>query len=159
MNNITTINDKSVKASEIIRKKLLDCGGRVSVTQYNSDSCDIVISSDGRSLTTDKIQHNKLAYEFRVFDIIVDLLREQGGRARKGGARNKENKVGMGNCTEDTVVGAIAVRYWGKSYGESTFDPMFMIAAVLEWAGIVHNRRGYLELTTEYKALLGAKQL
>ena len=159
MNNITTINDKSVKASEIIRKKLLDCGGKVSVTQYNGDSCDIVISSDGRSLTTDKIQQNKLAYEFSVFDIIVDLLCEQGGRARKGGARNKANKVGMGNCTEDTVVGAIAVRYWGKSYGESAFDPMFMIAAVLEWASIVHNRCGYLELTAEYKALLGAKQL
>lgn len=156
MNNITTINDKSVKASEIIRKKLLDCGGKVTVTQFNGDSCNIVISSDGRSFTTDKIQNNNLAYEFRVFDIIVDLLREQGGRARKGGARN--HKVGMGNCTEDTVVGAIAVRYWEKTYGESTLDPVFVLSAILEWAGIVHNRRGYLELTTEYKALLAAKQ-
>lgn len=159
MNNITTINDKSVKASEIIRKKLLDCGGKVSVFTLDRKPCNIVASSDGLSFTTDKIMNYSLAYKFSVFDFIVDLLCEQGGKAKKGNAHGKEDKVGMGKCTEDTVVGAIAVRYWGKSYGQSTFDPVFVMAAVLEWAGIVHNRRGYLELTTEYKALLGAKQL
>ena len=158
MSKFVTVDDKSVKASEIIRKKLLDCGGKVTVFTLDRKPCNIVASSDGLSFTTDKIMNYSLAYEFSVFDFIVDLLREQGGKAKKGNAHGKEDKVGMGKCTEDTVVGTIAVKYWGKSYGESTYDPVFVFSAILEWAGIVHNRRGYLELTTEYKALLASKQ-
>ena len=34
----------------------------------------------------------------------------------------------------------------------SVFDPVFVLAAILDWAGIVRNERGYLELTADYCA-------
>jgi hypothetical protein len=41
---------------------------------------------------------------------------------------------------------AIATEYYGKEEGESSFDPLFVIAAILDWAGIARNERGYMEL-------------
>lgn len=55
--------------------------------------------------------------------------------------------------TADTVVGTIAIKYSGKSIGESMYNPVFVLAAILDWAGIAHNRRGDIELTAEYSAL------
>lgn len=40
----------------------------------------------------------------------------------------------------------IATEYYGKAEGESTFDPIFVLAAMLQWAGIAENGRGYLRL-------------
>ena len=40
----------------------------------------------------------------------------------------------------------------GKKEGMSVFDPVFVLSAILDWAGIAHNGRGYLELTAEYQA-------
>ena len=76
----------------------------------------------------------------------ADLLAAQGGRARKGNGRNF--KLGEPGCEENTVVGAIA-KYRGRKAGESVFDPVFLIAAVLEWAGIAKNSRGELILNRQ----------
>lgn len=43
-------------------------------------------------------------------------------------------------------------KYAGKREGDSVFDPVFVMAAVLEWAEIAHNERGYIELTAKYRA-------
>ena len=96
----------------------------------------------------DKLPPND--FEYSIFDIIVDLLLREGGKARKGNGRNY--RFGYGDCTEDTVIGAIAKEYFGKQVGESTFDPVFVLAAVLDWAGIAHNCRGYIELTEDYRS-------
>ena len=56
-----------------------------------------------------------------------------------------------GDCTEDTIVGCIAKEYAGKKEGMSVFDPVFVLSAILDWAGIAHNERGYLELTADYR--------
>ena len=76
---------------------------------------------------------------------------EQGGRARKGNGRNF--KLGDAGCEETTVVGVIA-KYRGYEVGDSVYDPVFVMAAVLEWAGIARNGRGVLILTEEYKSML-----
>ena len=77
-----------------------------------------------------------------MFDVTVNLLVVNGGRARKGKGRNY--KLGHPNCDEYTVVGAVAKNYSGKKESNSVFDPVFVLAAVSEWAGIAHN--GYNEL-------------
>ena len=93
----------------------------------------------------------KPPYEYKVFDAIVDLLIANGGRARKGNGRNY--KLGHPECDENTVVGAVAI-YTGKKPGESVYDPVFVLAAVLEWAGIASNERGELVLTQSYRSKL-----
>lgn len=40
----------------------------------------------------------------------------------------------------------IATKYYGKVDGDSSFDPLFVVAAILDRAKIVRNCRGYLEL-------------
>ena len=94
----------------------------------------------------------KPPYRFDVFDQIVDLLLANNGKARKGNGRNY--KLGEPECDETTVVGYIAKYYAKKEYGESVFDPVFVLAAVLDWADIANNERGEIVLTASYKAKL-----
>lgn len=152
MPNITNLSAdrNSTKASEIIKARLLENGGRVSVHTARGLPCEIIAAPDGKSFISNKLPI-KPPYEYRVFDDIVDLLIANGGHARKGNGRNY--KFGQPECDEATVVGTVAV-YAGKKHGESVYDPVFILAAVLEWAGIVHNERGELVLTQAYRSLL-----
>ena len=144
-------DSKSVKASEIIKAKLIEHGGRIIVHTARGLPCEIIAHSDGKSFITKKLPI-KPAYEYKVFDVVVDLLLANGGRARKGNGRNY--KLGHPECNENTVVGAIALNYAGKKLGDSVFDPVFVLAAVLEWAGIASNERGELVLTQSYRRML-----
>lgn len=143
-------NEDSVKASDIIRNKLYENGGHTVVTLTRGSAALIQACADGERFRCDKLP---IDFEYAVFDIIVDLLLREGGTARKGNGRNY--RFGYGECTEDTVAGVIAKEYFGKQVGESSLDPVFVLAAVLDWAGIAHNCRGYLELTAEYRLKRG----
>lgn len=141
----------STQASEIIKTKLKENGGRVIVHTARGLPCEICVAADGVSFESDKLPI-KPAYQFSVFDVIVELLLKQNGRARKGNGRNY--KLGEENCDDTTVVGYIAKHYSGKKDGSSVFDPVFVLAAVLEWAEIAGNERGELVLTATYRAKL-----
>ena len=149
MNNIS-VNRSSTCASEIIKAKLMDNGGRATVFTARGLPCEVWMNADGISFTSDKLPI-KPPYEYRVFDVVVDLLLSQGGRARKGNGRNY--KLGEKNCDKTTVVGAVALDR-GNRIGDSVFDPVFVFAAILEWAGIAHNERGELVLTKQYRSRL-----
>lgn len=144
----TSINaPHGAKASEIIKAKLAEAGGRVIVHSVNGNSYEIKAEADGNSFSCVALPI-KPNYTYAVFDVIVDLLLSQGGKAAKGKGRSA--KLGNPGCEETTVVGAIGKNYSGHKFGESVFDPVFVLAAILDWAGIVRNERGYLELTAEY---------
>ena len=142
---------KSTKASEIIKTKLKENGGKVTVYTVRGLPCEIWAAADGVSFESDKLPV-KPAYRFEVFDIVVDLLKKQNGKAKKGNGRNY--KLGEENCDDTTVVGYVARNYAHKNDGDSVFDPVFVLAAVLEWADIAKNERGELVLTTSYRAKL-----
>ena len=139
-----TIPENSNKASDIIKQKLMENGGKATVYTVNGGSHEIRAASDGLSFISNKV-NIKPPWQYKVFDIIVDLLVSQGGTAEKGNGRNY--KLGEGKCTEKTVVGAIGYHYSGKSFGDSVYDPVFFLAAILEWAGI----RGELTLNDSYR--------
>lgn len=132
--------------SEIIINKLIDVGGKATVTSLDGSEYEIALDSDGKTMLCSALP----PYEFRVFDIIVNLARREGGRVKKGQARGKQDKIGSDKCNEHTITGIIGIEYYRKSIGDSVFDPVFVLSAVLEWAGIAHNRRGYIELTQQY---------
>ena len=137
----------STQPSDIVKTKLKECGGEATVCSVTGKPYTIRAASDGKTLLCDALPP---IYTYDVFDIMVALLkRSDGFRARKGEGRLA--KVGDANCDENTVVGAIAIHYFGKQPGESTLDGVFVLAAVLEWAGIARNGRGYLELTAAYR--------
>jgi hypothetical protein len=143
----------SVKASEMIKAKLKKSGGRVVVSTVRGLPCEMIANPDGESFSSDKLPITP-SYRYDVFDVIVDCLQENGGSARKGDGR--KYKYGDPECDDTTVVGAIARNYFGKRYGDSTYDPVFVLAAVLEWAGIASNERGYLKLTDDYREKIAA---
>lgn len=144
-------DSQSTKASEIIKTKLKETGGRAIVHSINGNDYEIKAEADGDSFSCAALPI-KPNYTYAVFDVIVDLLLSQNGKAKKGLGRTA--KLGEPNCEETTVVGAIGKNYAGHKLGDSVFDPVFVLAAVLDWAGIAHNERGYLELTAGYKAKL-----
>lgn len=134
----------SAKASDIIKRKLMENNGRLIVHTARGLPCEVRAASDGISFLCDKLPLNP-PYRYEVFDVIVDLLISQGGRARKGNGRN--NKLGEPECDETTVVGAIGYHYFHAKTGKSVYDPVFVLAAILEWADIARNGRGELVLT------------
>ena len=136
------------KPSDIIRNKLIAAGGSINIPQYNGDLCEFYLCDGGTAFGSPKLP--QFTFDFSVFDIVVDFLRREGGKARKGMGRGPHDKVGSKNCDEHTVMGVIAMEYWGKQAGESTFDPVFAIAAMLSWAEIADNARGYLQLKREF---------
>lgn len=148
--SVLEVDYSSKKASDIIKAKLKENGGYATVYTARGLPCEIYAEADGKTFTSDKLPINP-AYDYGVFDAIVKLLSEQGGRAKKGNGRNY--KLGEPGCEENTVVGTIAI-YRGYGIGDSVYDPVFVIAAVLEWAGIAHNGRGELILTDEYRRRL-----
>jgi len=141
-------DDNSINASDIIKNKLIDCGGIATVRSVSGNSYMIHANADGNSFTCDELPITP-PYKYCVFDKIIELLFRNGGRARKGNGRNF--KLGYGDCTEDTIVGCIAKEYFKKTEGISVVDPVFVLSAILDWAGIAHNERGYLELTADYR--------
>lgn len=151
MEMYSSIKQDSTRASDLIRRKLYENGGKAVVRSMRGKTYIIKAAPDGASFYCKELPIEP-PYRFRVFDVMVDLMAANGGRAPKGNGRNY--RLGSGDCTEDTLVGAIAKNYAGKKEGESVYDPVFVLAAVLEWAGIARNERGYLELTPEYRRLL-----
>lgn len=141
------VNHNSTDASEIIKSKLMACGGRTMVRLQRGDLCEISISPDGKFMCPKLIP-----YDFEVFNAIVKLLLNSPGyRVKKGNARAA--KLGEPGCEENTAAGAVLL-YMGKKPGESGLDPVFVLAAVLEWAGIARNERGELALTQSYRSML-----
>ena len=112
------------KPSEIIREKILQNGGRAIVHSLTGKPYEIRHGSDGKSFLCDQLPI-KPPYTYDVFDVIVDLLERQGGKADKGAGRNA--KLGQPRCEETTVVGAIA-----KYYAGNAMENLFSIPC-LQW--------------------------
>jgi len=132
-----------MKTSELIRNMFMQSASYMVVTTLRGKSHIVKLNNDGKSISSETglgIQQIDLS----IFDIVVNFLKENGGIAPKGNGRN--SKVGHGKCTSDTVCYCIATKYYGHKVGESTFDPVFIIAAILDMAGICENSRGYLRL-------------
>lgn len=141
----------SSRASDIVKRMLIENNGRAIVHTARGLPCEIKLASDGVSFLSNKLPLNP-PYRFEVFDVIVNLLVSQGGRARKGNGRN--SKLGEPDCDDTTVVGTIGYNYAHKKTGTSVFDPVFVLAAILEWAGIANNERGELVLTSAFQEAL-----
>ena len=141
------VNTESHSASDIIRQKLVACGGRATVRSIKGKIYEVRVLDE-----THFSCENIVPYGYDIFDVIVDLLISQGGRAKKGSGRAK---LGDPKCEETTVAGAIIKNYFHKSIGESAFDPGFALIAIMEWADIIKSEWGYVELSAQYREMIG----
>lgn len=132
--------------SDVLRTLYNYNGGEITVTLLNGTKHKVNLSNDGKYLYSitglGKSNHLKLEW----FDKIVKYIVDNGGRVKKGGSRNKNAKVGCENCAYGTLAYYVATECYGKKEGDSSFDPIFMVAAILDNAGICKNERGYISI-------------
>ena len=130
---------KENKISDIIKKKIASCK-KATISLFGGKTCTIW-DVDNRFFASDKLPEK---IDYCVFDIIYDLLKRKGGKVDKGLGRGY--RVGDKKCNRDTIMGTLAYEYYGKQDGESTLDPVFVLVAILDWANVARNCRGYIEL-------------
>lgn len=131
-------------AREQLRELYILNGKRLEVSTLRGKKHEIYLSDNNEYLYSyTGLGKNNFLY-LNWFDGVVDFIKQNGGRVEKGGCRN--NNVGQGNCTKGTLCYYVATECYGKCDGESSFDPVFIIAAILDNAGICKNERGYISL-------------
>ena len=132
--------------SDVLRTLYNYNGGEITVTLLKGTKHKVNLSNDGEYLYSitglGKSNHLKLEW----FDKIVKYIVDKGGRVKKGGSRNKNAKVGYENCAYGTLAYYVATECYGKKEGDSSFDPVFMVATILDNAGICKNERGYISI-------------
>ncbi|WP_336990067.1 DUF2089 family protein [Bacillus infantis] len=142
--NYLPINEGDSLVVRRIKGKLNKNSGRASIPLYRGDLCDIGFDSSGNGLFSSKIPvPNHLTW--KVLDAAVEVVIKNGGKAMKGMARSGA-KLGSSELPIDSVEGYIAHKVHGIQIGETAFGPGFVIAAILDWAGICRNERGYVTL-------------
>ncbi len=132
-----------MKASEIIKQKLRKAGNEVSIRQLNGNITNFYFITDN-TFWSDGL-HKLLGngYGFEMFDILEkESFRFKNRSIPKGNARI--HKLGEPKCDMNTAIGILGYKYYQKRTGESIFEPMHVIAAVLDWADIAKNERGYI---------------
>lgn len=131
--------------SEYLKEYYLLNGKRIIVTTLRGKQHEICLSNDSEYFYSCKGLGSANRLYLSWFDGIVDFIKQNSGKVEKGGCRN--SKVGQGNCTEGTLGYYVATECYGKCDGGSSTDPIFIIAAILENAGICKNERGYIQLS------------
>jgi len=143
------IKEDDSKVIKTIKEKLNANNGRATIRLYQGDGCDIWFDENGKGLISHKIPPaNQLIWE--AFDAAVEVVVKNGGKAPKGKARSGA-KLGSDDLPLDSVEGYIAHKVHGVKEGETAFGPGFVICAVLDWAGICNNERGYLTLNSNFE--------
>lgn len=131
-----------------LKEKLNDNNGRAIIRLYQGDSCAIWFDENGKGLVSPKIPPaNQLVWE--VFDAAVEVVLNNGGKAVKGKARSGA-KLGSDDLPLNSVEGYIAHKVHGVKEGDTAFGPGFVICAVLDWADICKNERGYLTINSVF---------
>ncbi|MFD3156751.1 hypothetical protein ACFIJ5_07815 [Haloimpatiens sp. FM7330] len=131
-----------------IKEKLNECGGRISVPLFRGKPCEIWYDDNGKGVVSPKIPvPNHLTWE--VFDAAVEIVMKNGGKAEKGKAQSGA-KLGSDNLPLDSVEGYIASKVHGVEEGKSAYGPGFVVCAILDWAGVCKNERGYLSIDPRF---------
>lgn len=133
-----------MNASSIIIEKLKHCGNNANIKQINGNNTNLYFVTPNTfwSIGLNSLKGN--GYHFELFDILEkESYRFPNRSIPKGNARS--NKLGEINCDMNTAVGIIGYLYFKKYYGESIYEPMHVISAILDWAGVAINQRGFIQ--------------
>ena len=150
---MTTADIRPVKESDSlvvkkIKEKLNAGGGQALIPLFSGDLCPITYDPKGKGLVSPKIPPlNQLTWE--AFEAALEVVIRNGGKALKGKARSGA-KLGSDDLPLDSVEGYIAHKVHGVQIGETAFGPGFVIAAVLDWADVCRNERGYLMINPSF---------
>jgi hypothetical protein len=132
-----------MKASEIIKTKLKNAGRKVIIPQLNGNKTDFYFVTDNTFWSRGLNTLIGKGYRFEMFDILEEESYRFPKRSiPKGNAR--KCKLGDDKCDMNTAIGILGYKYYNKRDGDSLFEPMHVISAILDWSGVAKNTRGYI---------------
>lgn len=142
------INNSDSLVVRMIKEKLNRSEGSASIPLYNGDLCQIGFDSNAKGLVSPKIPvPNQLTWE--VFEAAVEVVVQNGGKVMKGKARSGA-KLGSDDLPLDSLEGYIAHKVHGVEVGKAAFGPGFVVAAILDWAEICNNERGFVTIKPSF---------
>lgn len=101
-----------VNVSQKILNIMKESNGTISIETLTGNPHTFTLSEDETYIYSDTALGNQ-KFGLNCFDMVIELLQANGGKAPKGNGRGRENKVGRGKCTVDTICGYIATNYYG----------------------------------------------
>lgn len=132
---------------KVIKERLNSLGGKATVNLYKGGTFEIWYSDTENGVACNKIPlTGQLTWEVLV--AAYELVIAKEGRVEKGNAR--AGKLGSARLPLDSLEGHIAHTVHGVQPGQSAFGPGFVICAILDWAGVCKNERGYLAINPEF---------
>lgn len=136
---------------QLIKSKLNACGGTATIPLISDGKeATIAFNPDGSGLVCGKVPTKQLTWD--VFVACYNILIMNDGELYKGYAR--AGKLGSERLPIDSLEGYIAYAVHGIREGESAFSPGFVIAAILDWVGLLKNNRGStLKMVTDFAVI------
>ena len=102
---------------------------------------------DEKGLLVDNLYKQNLI-PWEVFEtVMLELSKKR--TLLKGNAMNA--KLGDKKLLFDSVEGIIASKIYGRKEGDSVFRRISPVSAILSWAGICDNKKGYLSLREDLR--------
>lgn len=130
-------------ASSTIINYFIINNGKITISTLRGKRHDVYITSDYKYIYSPTgLKHQRI--NISLFDDVFEFIKQNGGTVKKGNCRN--SKVGEDKCTKGTLTYFVAKNYYNCNDGDSSFDPIFIIAAIFDNVGICNNKRGYIEL-------------
>ena len=127
--------------AQVLKTKFGKIGRTVRIPLQNGREFKATMTEEG--IEVDNLgRQPQLPWE--VFEAAVWLLRQQGGRAKKGNAMSF--KLGEEGLSMESVEGHVAHVVYRKYAGDSVFRRITPIAAILVWSGLCENAPGELVL-------------
>jgi len=137
------MKEATMKASKKIKTKLKNAGKKVIIPQLNGNKTDFYFITDNTFWSRGLNKLIGKGYGFEMYDILEkESYRFPNRSIPKGNAR--KYKLGDVKCDMNTAIGILGYKYFKKKDGDSIFEPMHVIAAVLDWANVAKNTRGYI---------------
>lgn len=143
MTTYVPILEQDHVVTRLIKEKLNSAGGETNIPLLQGNPCDIKYVDSGTGLESSKAPSGA-HMEWDVFIAAVGAVVAGGGKVKKGNARS--GKLGSKMLPMDSLEGHVAIKMYGCKPGESAPGAGYVIAAVLDWAGICINTRGYLKI-------------
>lgn len=137
---IIEVNENDHFVVRLIKDKLNFNGGKATIPLISpGKEAKIWFDKNGTGLVCDKIPvPNQLTWES--FIAAYNIAVAQDGKVYKGYAR--AGKLGSDKLPIISLEGYIAHKVHGVQKGGSAYSPGFIIAAVLDWVGVLINERG-----------------
>jgi hypothetical protein len=130
-----------MRASEKIKSKLKKNGGSAFIELLRGNKTDLYFVTENTYWS--KGLGNIIGRGYKMFDILEDeSFRFPKKSIPKGNARNY--KLGQEKCDIHTAAGILGYKYYNKEDGDSIYDPMHIVSAILDWADVAKNVRGYI---------------